>query len=162
MKKNEDQLSMKNLGMIKMHPATIKELREMYEAYERNLPEGETKLDKGEFFGLHYEKVMAAYSDLYTRHKLQQAQLDSAQTAAYPDEPQVTEEEQPEDGPANPETEEINILHRQVRKLEKRLDKAQNGEINWPAIIAAVTAVLFSIGAVFIAMQIRNKVKSHE
>ncbi|MFN3177083.1 MAG: hypothetical protein ACE362_21380, partial [Phaeodactylibacter xiamenensis] len=44
MKKNEDQLSMKNLGMIKMHPGTIRELRKMYEEYEKSLPEGEHKL----------------------------------------------------------------------------------------------------------------------
>lgn len=72
MKKNEDQLSMKNLGMIKMYFVIIKEFCEMYEAYERNFLEGEMKLDKGEFFGFYYEKVMAVYFDLYIWYKLQQ------------------------------------------------------------------------------------------
>ena len=161
MKKNEDQLSMKNLGMIKMHPGTIRELRKMYEEYEKSLPEGEHKLDKSEFFGQHYEKVMSAYSDLYAKHKLQQAQLENVQSA-YQAAEDIEEGEQ-ERLQADPEEEEINILHRQIRKLEKRLDKAQNGgEINWYAIGAAGVAILFAIGAVYIALQIRKKVKNDE
>ncbi|WP_425421816.1 hypothetical protein [Phaeodactylibacter xiamenensis] len=161
MKKNEDQLSMKNLGMIKMHPGTIRELRKMYEEYEKSLPEGEHKLDKSEFFGQHYEKVMSAYSDLYARHKLQQAQLENVQSA-YQAAEDIEGGEQ-ERSQADPEEEEINILHRQIRKLEKRLDKAQNGgEINWYAIGAAGVAILFAIGAVYIALQIRKKVKNDE
>ncbi|WP_282778350.1 hypothetical protein [Phaeodactylibacter xiamenensis] len=161
MKKNEDQLSMKNLGMIKMHPGTIRELRKMYEEYEKSLPEGEHKLDKSEFFGQHYEKVMSAYSDLYAKHKLQQAQLENVQSA-YQAAEDIEGGEQ-ERSQADPEEEEINILHRQIRKLEKRLDKAQNGgEINWYAIGAAGVAILFAIGAVYIALQIRKKVKNDE
>lgn len=161
MKKNEEQLKMKNLGMIKMHPGTIRELRKMYEEYEKSLPEGEHKLDKSEFFGQHYEKVMSAYSDLYARHKLQQAQLENVQSA-YQAAEDIEGGEQ-ERSQADPEEEEINILHRQIRKLEKRLDKAQNGgEINWYAIGAAGVAILFAIGAVYIALQIRKKVKNDE
>lgn len=161
MKKNDEQLKMKNLGMIKMHPGTIRELRRMYEEYEKSLPEGEPKLDKGEFFGQHYEKVMSAYSDLYAKHKLQQAQLENVQSA-YQAAEDIEGGEQ-ERSQADLEEEEINILHRQIRKLEKRLDKAQNGgEINWYAIGAAGVAILFAIGAVYIALQIRKKVKNDE
>lgn len=161
MKKNDEQLKMKNLGMIKMHPGTIRELRRMYEEYEKSLPEGEPKLDKGEFFGQHYEKVMSAYSDLYAKHKLQQAQLENVQSA-YQAAEDIEGGEQ-ERSQADLEEEEINILHRQIRKLEKRLDKAQNGgEINWYAIGAAGIAIMFAIGAVYIAMQIRKKVKNDE
>ena len=162
MKKNDEQLKMKNLGMIKMHPGTIRELRKMYEEYEKGLPEGEPKLDKGEFFGQHYEKVISAYSDLYARHKLQQAQLENAQSA-YQDAAEDVGGGEEEPIQTDPETEEINILHRQIRKLEKRLDKAQNGgEINWYAIGAAGVAIIFAIGAVYIALQIRKKVKNDE
>jgi polyhydroxyalkanoate synthesis regulator phasin len=161
MKKNDEQLKMKNLGMIKMHPGTIRELRRMYEEYEKSLPEGEPKLDKGEFFGQHYEKVISAYSDLYAKHKLQQAQLENAQSA-YQAAEDIEGGEQ-ERSQADLEEEEINILHRQIRKLEKRLDKAQNGgEINWYSIGAAGVAILFAIGAVYIALQIRKKVKNDE
>lgn len=161
MKKSDEQLKMKNLGMIKMHPGTIRELRKMYEEYEKGLPEGEPKLDKGEFFGQHYEKVISAYSDLYAKHKLQQAQLENAQSA-YQAAEDIEGGEQ-ERSQADLEEEEINILHRQIRKLEKRLDKAQNGgEINWYAIGAAGVAILFAIGAVYIALQIRKKVKNDE
>lgn len=161
MKKSDEQLKMKNLGMIKMHPETIRELRKMYDEYEKNLPEGEPKMDKGEYFGQHYEKVMSAYSDLYAKHKLQQAQLDNAQSAYQAAEDIEGGEQEPPQ--ADPEEEEINILHRQIRKLEKRLDKAQNGgEINWYAIGAAGIAIVFAIGAVYIALQIRKKVKNDE
>ncbi|KGE86437.1 MAG: hypothetical protein NXI26_20265 [bacterium] len=105
---------------------------------------------------------MSAYSDLYAKHKLQQAQLENAQSA-YQNAAEDVGGGEEEPIQTDPETEEINLLHRQIRKLEKRLDKAQNGgEINWYAIGAAGVAILFAIGAVYIALQIRKKVKNDE